>query len=176
MMFKHAFLFILLLLACVNFSACTSQEEHPLIKSGRLQGYETLSPDEDALLRIRMALILKHLQRLDYPLLLDTWQLPELAQNPVYRTQFLNLMYCTDRFLGHLQSYEADRMVLLKEKDARRAEQTTYVVHVLTFREHAVGVEEQFHFVQKGLDYKWLGYFVKVHNKPAFYNCASRIR
>jgi hypothetical protein len=175
-MFKHTIVFLMLLVGCLSVSSCQSSEEKPLIKAGTMHGYEALSTDEDALLRIRMALILKHMQRLDYPFLLDTWQLSELAQNPVYRTQFLNLMYCTDRFLGHLQSYEADRMVLLKEKDARRAEQTTYVVHVLTVREHAVGVEEQFRFVQSGLDYKWLGYFVKVHHEPAFYNCVSRIR
>ncbi len=175
-MFKHAVVFLMLLLGCLSVSSCQSSEEKPLIKAGTMHGFEALNPDEDALLRIRMALILKHMQSLDYPFLLDTWQLPELAKNPVYRTQFLNLMYCADRFLGHLQSYEADRMVLLKEKDTSPLGETAYVVHVLTTREHAVRVEEQFRLVQAGLDYKWLGYYVKVHNKPAFYNCASRIR
>lgn len=175
-MFKHAVVFLILLVGCLSVSSCQSSEEKPLIKAGTMHGYEALNPDEEALLRIRMALILKHMQSLDYPFLLDTWQLPEQAKNPVYRTQFLNLMYCADRFLGHLQSYEADRMVLLKETDASGLGETAYVVHVLTSREHAVRVEEQFRLVQAGLDYKWLGYYVKVHNKPAFYNCASRIR
>lgn len=175
-MLKKTLISLFLFLLGVSLSSCQSSEEKPLIKAGTMHGYEALNPDEDALLRIRMALILKHMQTLDYPFLLDTWQLPELAKNPVYRTQFLNLMYCADRFLGHLQSYEADRMVLLKERDASRLGETAYVVHVLTSREHAVRVEEQFRLVQSGLDYKWLGYYVKVHNKPAFYNCASRIR
>ncbi len=175
-MLKKTLISLSLLWLCVSLSSCQSSEENPLIKAGAMHGYEALNPDEEALLRIRMAFILKHMQTLDYPFLLDTWQLPELAKNPVYRTQFLNLMYCTDRFLGHLQSYEADRMVLLKESDASPLGETAYVVHVLTYREHAVRVEEQFRLVQAGLDYKWLGYYVKVHNKPAFYNCASRIR
>jgi hypothetical protein len=175
-MLKKTLISLFLFLLGVSLSSCQSSEEKPLIKAGTMHGYEALNPDEDALLRIRMALILKHMQTLDYPFLLDTWQLPELAKNPVYRTQFLNLMYCADRFLGHFQSYEADRMVLLKERDASRLGETAYVVHVLTSREHAVRVEEQFRLVQSGLDYKWLGYYVKVHNKPDFYNCASRIR
>ncbi len=175
-MLKKTLISLFLFLLGVSLSSCQSSEEKPLIKAGTMHGYEALNPDEDALLRIRMALILKHMQTLDYPFLLDTWQLPEQAKNPVYRAQFLNLMYCADRFLGHFQSYEADRMVLLKERDASRLGETAYVVHVLTSREHAVRVEEQFRLVQSGLDYKWLGYYVKVHNKPAFYNCASRIR
>ena len=175
-MLKKSLISLSLLWLCVSLTSCQPTEEKPLIKASTMHGYEALKADEEALLRIRMALILKHMQILDYPFLLDTWQLPELAKNPVYRSQFLNLMYCTDRFLGHLQSYEADRMVLLKENDASRLGETAYVVHVLTSREHAVRVEEQFRLVQAGLDYKWLGYYVKVHNKPAFYNCVSRIR
>ena len=165
----------MLLIACLSVSSCQSSDEKPLIKASKMQGYEVLNPDEEALLRIRMALILKHMQALDYPFLLDTWQLPELAKNTRYRTQFLNLMYCTDRFLGHLQSYEPDRMVLLKEP-ADALGEIHYVVHVLSSREHSVRVEEQFRLRQVGLDYKWLGYYVKVHNKPAFYNCVGRIR
>jgi hypothetical protein len=121
-MLKKILISFSLLWLCVSLSSCkASHEEKPLIKAGRMHGYEALNPDEEALLRIRMALILKHMQILDYPFLLDTWQLPELAKNPQYRTQFLNLMYCTDRWRSYNAVLPTSRLVQSKAE--------TYIAH-----------------------------------------------
>ena len=161
-------LFSLSLMGCQ-----AKQKSPPLVNQKSLVGYSTLPPDQEALLRIRMAIILQQMQRLEYPVLLESWF---KVSSPQERLRWMSFFYCNDQVLGRLQSYEASQMLLLKdEKASQKSKSEVLNVHVITQRQQDSRVKELFVLQQQHLDYQIIGYFVNPKNKFAYYNCVGRL-
>jgi|GEM_PF-5165956 len=126
-------------------------------------------PDEKALLSIRLAMILHRVKNQEHTSLFDTWMPIQQQLDPVLREQFLNMMYCADRFLGPMKAYNTADILVLQDKNDK-----TFIINVVSSREQAAEVEEQLRFVQDNLDYTLIGYYIKSSN-DTFHDCVRRI-
>ncbi len=165
---------VVLCLLGIGMTGCSQQTKvPPFVKAKSLAGYSMLAPDQEALLRIRLAIILQHMQRLENPVMLDAWF---RASNPQERRRWMSFLYCNDQVLGRLQSYESSQVLLLKdERASKQAKAEVFNAHVITQRQHESEVQELFVFQQNHLDFQVIGYFVKPNKNIAYYNCLSHI-
>jgi hypothetical protein len=146
-----------------------------------------VSPEEDALIRMRLAMVVNKVKQQEYPELFDAWMKnPKASPEAVaqQRRYFLHTHYCAERFLGKLKGYDQSSVRILKEgvpvSSGMNGKETTspdhHVVHVrlVTSRDQSPEVEELYTLLQEGLTYKFTGYFIKSR-RVGFHDCMARI-
>jgi hypothetical protein len=181
-----AFFFAMLLGGCVFPGTKPAQPER---EGASLQ---PVSPEEDALVRLRMAMILNQVKRQAYPALFNDWMATSThpaSQQAQQRRLFMHTHYCAERFLGPLKGYDQSSMVILRKPDtsvssvssvaAKASSPTvgrvsTLQVRVVTSRQQASEVDELYTLAQQDLTYRITGYYIKTR-RPGFHDCMARI-
>jgi hypothetical protein len=171
-----AFFFSMLL------GACTFPNGKPAVKE--VAEFLPISPEEDALIRMRLAMVMNKVKQQEYPELYEAWMrdptaTPEaLAQQ---RRYFLHTHYCAERFLGKLKGYDQSSIRILKEAAPLPSRNSTdqperHMIHLrlITSRDQAPEVDELYTLLQEDLTYKFTGYFIKTR-RTGFHDCMARI-
>jgi hypothetical protein len=149
-----------------------------------------ISPEEDALIRMRLAMVLNQVKQQHYPALFDSWMRDPTAPPEAIAQQrryFLHTHYCAERFLGKLKGYDQSSVRILKEAapvktvkinkekgDTNDTERHVIHVRLVTSRDQAPEVDELYTLLQEELTYKFTGYFIKTR-RTGFHDCMARI-
>jgi hypothetical protein len=166
-----------LLVLILGFTACRSVQDlqTPRLKTTSLL---SVSAEEQTLLTLHMKIHLARMKQMDYASLVPVpIQSSQQKQEYLERNRFLEFLACTDQHLGRLEAYEASHLQFFKE--SKGGSLPRYVVYVPTQRQRLAKGEEQFILApavtEKGMGYRWVGYYVKAPQATAFHQCVSHL-